>query len=727
MCKGDRMYNFVRKISILLLIVLFYSCSGISVFAEFDGENQEYISVNDIRSSEKKESYYENTDLPIRVETAKKVENWIYYKKTSYNYGLSRVSKNQKSKPIDYGGTVSSFQQEGQWVYYTNADDGNRLYRVKSDGTNSKRISKNAINDFVVSGDWIVFTVNGESKLNRMKADGTLKSTVLNKGVINFKVYGNTIVYSDWDGGISSLHTVNINGKGDKKLTNDSVSSFEELSYIDGWLFYVSINNVGDRKIVKIKPDGTKKQVLKTLPVGRMDIHKGWIYYSESQSNKLFKIKPDGTGNKRVTNWSVGNFRIGEGYVYYQDEGGKSIFKRRFDGTGKLKVCDFSRYDFEVVGDSVYFYDDETWSWIKVKANGKGNKERVTKRQMAIDYNIANNKWIWYLDSRSKEGFYRLNTSDNTIQEIVRGGGENYTVYGEYLYYTDYDGVHKVKLDGTGKKTLLKEYNSSLIVSEDWICSYDRDKTIIYLIKISDNKVVEKVNVPEFGFITVNKGWVYYKDDYSQIKRMNLATKKTENFIEEDVTIWELVDDNIFYSSGVTGDLMRKSLDGSRENTVISNETTSVLISDGWVYYSNQKDGSYLYRVRYDGSEKTKILSKVAYPFNVLENWIFYTEEIRGKNLYKVKVDGSKDSFLLTGEIYNFELKNNTLFYSTIKETGLYILELETMKKRNLPGNDWLFCQFEIIDNTVFYTKGEYPLKADTYMLKIGEARPKKL
>ncbi|MCX8128762.1 MAG: DUF5050 domain-containing protein [Clostridia bacterium] len=739
------MYKFTKKMSMVLALILLLSFSGISVFAEseqVEGDlsteadaTKSYGPINSIRVWENDNigMSYNDTSSPINVDLAKKVGNWIYYNKSSFNYGISRVQKSAPGKSVAYSDPTRSMYTSGQWVYYQNGSDKDKLYRVKNDGTGKKKVSDDVIYNYEISGDWIIYSNTSKNNtLYRMKGDGTAKAAVLStKNIDSFRVFGSYILYSNPSDG--KLFTVKIDGKGNKKLT-DSYISLYSLTYADGYVFYRDFSNGG--KVVKLKVDGSQKaSVVVSETINNLGVSKGWVYYTNRAKNySLFRVKYDGIGNKKALSTGVGYFEVQGDYIYYSDVKGTSISRMKTDGSSKIKVCDFSSYGFIVAKDNVYFYNYKDNSWIKVKADGKQKKEKITYEQFLVDSDTTNNKFVWIYSRETESALYKIDASTGEKKEIVGDSHYMYTLYGDYAFYTDMGAnIFRTKLDGTGTTRLYEGSIDYFRIDGGWVYfsnyDYSTYEQNVYRIKADGNNAKpEKINTKYTNIDNIYNGWLYYTDRSSgALSRMNLDTKAEEK-ISDNVVTWKLAKGYLFYSKEENNALVSMPLDGSETKTVTQLETDSVLIGDGWIFYNNIADDSFLYKVKFDGSEKTKVASKSIYlNYNVklAGDWIIYTDSFTGK-LMRIKLDGSQDVAITTDNINDWKVVDDTVYYTINNAKGLYSIKLDGTAKTTVTSQLENYPYYNVAGEWIFYISyGTY--NADTYRIKAGQKAAEKL
>lgn len=112
--------------------------------------------------------------------------------------------------------------------------------------------------------------------------------------------------------------TTNIKSKNNKNLKKDLKLNFylkhivkgidkddgllddNLIAYEDGYIYFANIED--NYNIYKIKDGGTKKQLVCSESVAKLNVKKGWIYYKNKVDNYFYKIRIDGTNKCRLYN-----------------------------------------------------------------------------------------------------------------------------------------------------------------------------------------------------------------------------------------------------------------------------------------------------------------------------------------------------------------------------------------------------------------------------------------
>lgn len=272
-----------------------------------------------------------------------------------------------------------------------------------------------------------------------------------------------------------------------------------------------------------------------------------------------------------------------------------------------------------------------------------------------------------------KTSTYKI--TGNKAEKIFDGIAIFPNVKNKWMYYTDSQGIYKIKTDGTEKQTLLSSGIMSLKV----------DGKFIYYMSYKDNIFSNELN------------------------RMNLdGTNITK--ISSGVLFFQVVGSSIYYSSSdELGAVYKTNLDGSHKTKLCTIDGVIRYVKDGYIYYRGQEgktisrgfdnnsstseielqkkmdflysDG-YLCRTKIDGSGKEILIKQNTNIFNIVfyNNFIIYQDSI--KNFYKLDLNGKNEVLILDQNLDNLQISviNNYMYYYDTKENKLY--------KRSLNGKE---------------------------------------
>ena len=275
--------------------------------------------------------------------------------------------------------------------------------------------------------------------------------------------------------------------------------------------------------------------------------------------------------------------------------------------------------------------------------------------------NIANGSivavqggWIYYsrelllakseLFKVREDGSYRTRltyTRSGTIKEL--------NVVGDWVYYTDYHTLNKIRTDGTGKKQLLDWSADDVTVIGDWIyyfASLDADGGHgIYRIR-TDGFENTQLNNENCRHLNVDEGWIYY------LSQINLGDAGYEEHIYKIRT------------------------DGSGKTLIYSGDTGNMTVDGDWIYYINTNDNNRLYRIRTDGTENTLIASDYVKSVNVSDGWIYCLQRDDSNHtdcIQKFRTDGT-DKIKISDGLYKYVLNvaGDWVYFQRLREQKIY-------------------------------------------------------
>ncbi len=270
----------------------------------------------------------------------------------------------------------------------------------------------------------------------------------------------------------------------------------------------------------------------------------------------------------------------------------------------------------------------------------------------------AQGNWVYYSNSNYNHYLYKMRKDGSEKQILTKDTALGINVVGEWIYYTNEDrsgagGLYKIRIDGSQKTKIDPSINYFVHVANGWIYTSNRftDRKI-YKMK-TDGTEKTLICSDSCNDICIIGNWIYYtnRDDNFVYKIRTDSSGKTK--VHNEFTGCEMAADG---STIVTTDLyeyFKINTDGSgflgyKED----NKQKSFLnANNGWVYFiehdfnSQDTEVSAFYKMRYDTSEKTKILdldfkNHANFFINVAGDWLYFPNDNDGDYLYRIKTDG---------------------------------------------------------------------------------------
>lgn len=268
--------------------------------------------------------------------------------------------------------------------------------------------------------------------------------------------------------------------------------------------------------------------------------------------------------------------------------------------------------------------------------------------------------WVYYTNSNYNYYLYKMRTDGSEKQILSKCVALGINVVGEWVYYTSDDsngdrGLYKIRIDGNQKTKISDDVNYFVHVANDWIytAKYLSGRNI-YRMK-TDGTEKALICSDSCSNINILGDWIYYTETNSgaAYKIRTDGSEKTK--LHNDFTAMDMVADGNTVVATEMYEFLKINTDGSGFLSYNGDRKQKSYINanNGWVYFiehnftSNGTATSAFYKMRYDTSEKTKILdltfrNSANYFINVADGWLYFSNEDDNGYLYRVKTDGTQ-------------------------------------------------------------------------------------
>ncbi|HYF84615.1 MAG TPA: DUF5050 domain-containing protein [Clostridia bacterium] len=455
------------------------------------------------------------------------VGNWIYYTSGAPRPLLYRIGVDGKNKKLLAGKDVTQFVVVGDYIYY---DERGKLSKVKTDGTGKKLISQGGIFAyFTVYGDWIYFSSPMEDmKLYKMKTNGTQKTKVYDIHTYYKNISGDWIYFSNFYDG--SLNKVKLDGTGMIKLSDDGAAS--NIHIIDDLIFFReddvfnraktdgtekqkmkdfliktpgditselikdAVNTMGNSNmnlrndafiarqgdwefyqdgslIYRQKTDGSRKEIIKYVyRINNINVVGNMIYYMAEE--KMYRSLNNGSAETKLSEDPARYMYVVGDWIYYVHNTENKLYRMKTDGSGRTLLCTEAVEDINIIADWIYFNNDESSKRGLYKMKLDGTEKSKLSNNFFRKMIIADNS-IYYLSDNSNDFncVYKASLDGKTARKKISTiSSWNFTIAGDWVYYTDYDNyniLYKAKTDGSGETKVgdFKAIRTNII--GDWV------------------------------------------------------------------------------------------------------------------------------------------------------------------------------------------------------------------------------------------------------------------
>jgi hypothetical protein len=587
------------------LVVLIFICSLSSC------QKQKVLETEKTQSN----TAITRTDNPITQRNANfmngsylvKDKNWIYYI-GSNGYGLYKMKiDGSEYIDIDKGSNLSHIILSGDRVYFF---EHLNLVSIKNDGTDRKEIKaqykgQNLLmitSNIQPTNDWIYFKGqplpmqnNEETNLYKMKLDGSSTTLIHKGGIDNMNVTENAIYFTDTTKH-NAIMRCNLDGSNLKQINEE----YSHSIVVDGDQIYYL-----DEQNLLFRLDLTTKQnnQIGSDHIGIYNLIGEWIYYlNKNDHDHLYRMLLSGKQQEQINERVTGSILIYDDLIYYLNVSqGNMFFALSVDG--------------------------KIHQWIGT------NKISIAVAESTVDSSK---------DSLT-EKFHTNNRVSSGMMDVWNG----------WLYVClpvdeAYDLV-RMQLDGS-KMQMIESYTylSHLSIIEDYVFyQHQSDRDSAYngtLNKVSkDGKVRQDViNYPITDYL-IQGDWIYFSssDRFQKLLKQNLKTGEKFSIYNGVAGSINIVDGWIYFVNySEKGYLYKVRTNGKEAENLVSEPVNSVIVNGDWIYYLNEKDE--ICRIKTDGTGQMLIGKNKIYSYNLTQKWIYFSNDDDRRYLYRMELDGSK-------------------------------------------------------------------------------------
>lgn len=288
-------------------------------------------------------------------------------------------------------------------------------------------------------------------------------------------------------------------------------------------------------------------------------------------------------------------------------------------------------------------------------ANKVGNTPSNSNRsgQVALQGN-----WVYYANTNYDYHLYKMKKDGSQKQLLSEGSVQCINVLGEWIYYyqggvASGSGIYKIRIDGSKRTKISGDYVRFLHVEDGWMYMQNPFGTKqIYRMKTDGSQKALICNDPCGDILVIGK-WIYYinlndnhlykiRTDGTQKTILNSKVDADSIAVQGDLLAIEGVD-GYYYLNLKTG-----AFHGNRQ---CNTQKMFLNANDGWLYFIEHtfeysKTQSAFYKMKPDGSQKTRLmpfdfLNRANYFICVADGWIYFPNDADNDYLYRLKTDGT--------------------------------------------------------------------------------------
>lgn len=600
----------------------------------------------------------------------------------------------------------------GNALFFQNAIDDNKLYayhfgvskimKVNNDnavdmeeyGQNSiMYVSKSLLNSSVKIANYDITTnkVSSQSLINKHARYIQIES----ENVIYYVINGFTNEKS-------GIYKVDFSGQ-EPVETCLSVGKAKYLQLNDGKLYFADGANGDKLSSISTSQTNQTRTLVVDEKINNLKINNGELYFTVNNILGDYIAKYSISENKfrKLTSDAGIDFTFIGNDVYYVNVDlfsstvvGKGIYKvstnplvdNNLPGTqvidgGELGVCSLTNYSKSLIYYDVNGYKLMKYSTVTQESEnllaGFVKPEDPAPTSFGSQVETANGV-IYYLDIYDGKTLHSYNPKTKTNFRLTSEKVDNFSIIGDYIYYNMVsfginNDTYRMNIKAGGAPELVNTYDSKEVVSDGTYIYYvernatgvstaihkadmDGQNDVIIFNYAADNLVLDN-NTLYFCAKPTAVQTIMKISNVSQV-----TTQQAKVCVNDDYAcdVFDISNGVIYFRQNYGlaykfHRLAKMNVDGTGYVAIVEEDTdpTEIIVSDGYVYYTNSADTANdfdLYKISIngtDGQQKELTTNKYASSICLCENEVYFINYYLGGTLgdsylYSVSINGGE-------------------------------------------------------------------------------------
>jgi len=216
-----------------------------------------------------------------------------------------------------------------------------------------------------------------------------------------------------------------------------------------------------------------------------------------------------------------------------------------------------------------------------------------------------------------------------------------------YLFFQKNGVLVRTDKRGRGKKTITKDSITSInFDSKHIFYTYvNADGTAGLKKTDHSGKNAQTILDTEAFIMRINNNTLYavLRED-NRLRAIDIETNNVSVavFTAYDEYIFDF-DKNIAYGAGsaVEPGIVATDMSTGDRVELTTDYAANITLGKDWLYYTNQSDNGFIYRVSLDGSKRELFSAAIPLnePFTIIDNWLYYTSPYERSLVYRVNTE----------------------------------------------------------------------------------------
>lgn len=218
----------------------------------------------------------------------------------------------------------------------------------------------------------------------------------------------------------------------DEKISSNNIVSGGELAEASGKIYYSNANDNWSLYCKNIK-GGNKEYKLNNDICDNINTGDDWLFCRDVRNHRIIKMRLDGSEKQVIYKGIIDNLIYSKGFLYFieEDDGKQYIIKIKSDGSDPQKVCSDSIYNMILYQDWFYYYSMKDKMIKKVKEDGSSNS-CVIKAEVEVF--VMGENGIFFADKEQQKICY-VDYNGNNLSAINDICPNYMNIWDGWIYY----------------------------------------------------------------------------------------------------------------------------------------------------------------------------------------------------------------------------------------------------------------------------------------------------
>lgn len=250
----------------------------------------------------------------------------------------------------------------------------------------------------------------------------------------------------------------------------------------------------------------------------------------------------------------------------------------------------------------------------------------------------------------------------------------NTIYYSRLDYYTTDKPEYRLwKYDFTAKKhSQLTEFRTDCLnLWEGRIFYIKNDDKMVYSINTGGSDI-KQLTQETVNKLLVFEGKLYCLSDTGFYTIAPDGTGKTVIYSGKITDVW--FDGEVTYIIGEENQVY--TLNGGTAAPIEGVFAYSIIVNNGWIYYLNAKDSSFVYKVRIDGTDSRKIYGGICENLLIADGMLYFVSIDIGYNIIRIDCNGENKTLVNYDRANGINVIGEYMLYTDMRSGDMRLMKI---------------------------------------------------